>query len=203
MDIINEAIKRYRPSTKSMLVVDITDREIMHYLVNMSQDLSVNEDQRIEARDAVVKMLTNRNPPQVLPLFVTQEELAFIVTMADEKSTNSFAPEDREMKKRLLRSIRHACTQITAHAPAPEALPLRWEETSQHSFVDVPNVGRYLVRRRAPRSREWVALLSGKSTSFNGSREEVKAMVERFVRSVPAHEHIGRHVRDRTAKEVR
>jgi hypothetical protein len=63
---------------------------------------------------------------------------------------------------------------------------LRWDTVQYDSaarMLDVKDIGRYLVRRRSKGSRQYVALLNGKSTTFCGSRDEVETMVERSVRA--------------------
>jgi hypothetical protein len=62
---------------------------------------------------------------------------------------------------------------------------LQWESAPggvRHGeFVDVPGIGRYLVRRVGKSSRDYRAQLNGKPTEFWGTAAQVKAMVQRFV----------------------
>ena len=196
-NVINDAIKRYRPSGMSMLVTDIKDQEIRQYLVNMTQDLSVNEDKRALAKETVVKMMANRTLIQCLPIFLTQEELLAVEDMCNKAMHLSYPPEEREHKLSRLRSLRRAVTEMIAQRPT-SSTPLRWEPVSgkKGEFVDVPNVGRYLIKREEPRSRTWRAFLSGKRTTFaSADIGAVRSMVERAVRAKQAnadeayHEH--------------
>lgn len=64
----------------------------------------------------------------------------------------------------------------------------RWDSPPHHSkerCLDVPGLGRYLVRREAPRARTFIVLLNGKKTAYSGrTMEEAMAIVERALRGV-------------------
>lgn len=48
-------------------------------------------------------------------------------------------------------------------------------------FVDVDGLGRYAVRPEHKGSRTWRAYLNNKSTTYTGTRDQVKAAVERVL----------------------
>jgi len=50
--------------------------------------------------------------------------------------------------------------------------------------IDIPGIGRYVIRPESKGSRTWRAYLNSTRTQFSGIGEEpVRAMVERFIRS--------------------
>jgi hypothetical protein len=67
---------------------------------------------------------------------------------------------------------------------------LRWESAPggvRHGeFVDVPGVGRYLVKRSGKSSRQYVARLNGKMAGHVGPVDVVKAAVQRDVDALRA-----------------
>jgi hypothetical protein len=62
---------------------------------------------------------------------------------------------------------------------------LRWESAPggvrNGEIVDVPGIGRYLVRRIGKSSRLFKALLNGQSAGHVGPRDQVKAAVQRDI----------------------
>lgn len=181
---INDAIKRYRDKGLSMLVTDITDEEIVGYLVRMTQDLRVPEAERMNARDALVVMLMNREPPSTLPVFLRQEEMAHLEALLNASLLHTSLPDALAQS---YRTSRRAITRLMIDPPKPSFPTLAWEAVGRgHKdqwFVDVPNVGRYLVRREAPR-KPFRAYLNARKTDFVDEKaDNVKAMVERTVRA--------------------
>ena len=52
--------------------------------------------------------------------------------------------------------------------------------SSSSWICDVPGVGRYLIERREPRSREFILKLNNVSTKYYGTVDELKKIVERI-----------------------
>jgi hypothetical protein len=67
----------------------------------------------------------------------------------------------------------------------PNFASLRWEPApytrKKECFVDVPGVGRYLIKRVGRSSHNYRAHLNGAGTTFWGTVDEVKLMVQRAV----------------------
>lgn len=60
----------------------------------------------------------------------------------------------------------------------------RWDKAlyTNEPIIDVPGLGRYIVRCTAQGSRTWRAWLNNKPTSYYGTKQDVMAAVDRAIR---------------------
>lgn len=61
---------------------------------------------------------------------------------------------------------------------------LRWDKApyTHNWIVDVPGLGRYLIKRLGKGSRTFRAYLNNKPTAYFGNEEQIKRAIERTVR---------------------
>jgi hypothetical protein len=151
-------------------------------MIKITQDLSVPEAIRKSARVYIAIMAMHAQPPQTLPVFMTQDEMLVLIELI---TATLLHPNNANGSQ--LRAIRKSVATMFCGAPEPLPTdrPVRWEQAGKDRwFVDEPHIGRYLVQRVGPHAREFKALLNGKPTTFRArTPDEVKAMVERTIRA--------------------
>jgi hypothetical protein len=162
---------------------DTNDLRSTHdVMVKITQDISVPEGIRKSARVYLAIMAMQTQPPQTLPVFMTQDEMLVLIELI---TATLLHPNNANGSQ--LRAVRKSIATMFCGAPEPLPTdrPVRWEQAGKDRwFVDEPHIGRYLVQRVGPHAREFKALLNGKPTTFRArTPDEVKAMVERTIRA--------------------